>query len=116
MEVQVFGSKKNPETRAALRFFAERRIKTHFVDFGVRGPAVGELTRFAQKFGVSGILDAGSKRFQALGWGSARYSDERWLEKLADEPMALRMPLVRYRQRLTVGAAEPEWKAWVESP
>ena len=32
MEVQIFGIRKSAETRKALRFFAERRIKTHFVD------------------------------------------------------------------------------------
>lgn len=112
MEVQIFGSKKSSETRSALRFFAERRIKAHFVDFAVRGPAVGELTRFVQKFGINGILDTESRRFQELGWGSARYSNETWLERLSEEPMALRMPLVRWQQQLTVGAAEATWKTW----
>jgi hypothetical protein len=32
MDVQVFGTKKSAETRKALRFFAERRVRTHFVD------------------------------------------------------------------------------------
>ena len=26
--------------------------------------------------------------------------------------MLLRMPLVRWQQRLTVGDAEPEWREW----
>ena len=33
MEVHVFGVRGNADTRAALRFFAERRVKVHFVDF-----------------------------------------------------------------------------------
>jgi arsenate reductase len=32
VEVQIFGVRKSADTRAALRFFAERRIKVHFVD------------------------------------------------------------------------------------
>lgn len=112
MEVQIFGSKKSAETRAALRFFAERRIKTHFVDFAVRNPAIGELTRFAHKFGIGGLLDTESRRYQELGWGSARYSDARWLEKLSEEPLALKMPLVRFQQQLTVGAALTVWTSW----
>lgn len=112
MEVQVFGWKKSAETRAALRFFAERRIKTHFVDFTVRGPAKGELLRFAQKHGVAALIDRESRRFGELGWGAARYSDETWLDKLVAEPAVLRMPLVRYQQQLTVGPAESVWKTW----
>ena len=113
MEVQVFGSKKSAETRAALRFFAERRVKTHFVDFAVRSPSIGELTRFAQKFRILGILDPASKRYAELGWASARYPDTRWIEKLAEEPMVLKMPLVRCQNQLTVGAAESTWADWL---
>src|SRR5690606_38107545 len=113
MEVQVFGIRKSSDTRKALRFFAERRVRTHFVDLRVRAASPGELRRFAGKFGVQGILDRDSKRFAELGLRSASLSDERWLERLADEPLLLRMPLVRERQRLTVGLAEEEWKRWL---
>jgi hypothetical protein len=57
MEVQIFGTKKSADTRKALRFFAERRIRTHFVDLAERAASKGELTRFAQKFGVHGLVD-----------------------------------------------------------
>ena len=112
MEVQVFGVKKSAETRAALRFFAERRIKVHFVDLQERAASVGELRRFAQKFGVAALIDTGSRRYGELGLRSARLSDERWLEKLSLEPLLLRMPLVRYQQQLTIGAAPQTWTAW----
>lgn len=112
MEVQVFGIKKSADTRAALRFFAERRIKVHFVDLNERAAAVGELRRFAQKFGVSALIDPSSRRFAELGLRNARLSDERWLEKLSLEPLLLRMPLVRYQHELTIGAAADTWATW----
>src|SRR5919201_528852 len=55
--VQIFGVKKSADTRKALRFFAERRIKTHFVDLAERAASPGELRRFAQKFGVEALVD-----------------------------------------------------------
>ena len=112
MEVQVFGVRKSAETRAALRFFAERRVKVHFVDLNERAAAVGELRRFAQKFGVTALIDRESRRFADLGLGAARLSDERWLEKLSLEPLLLHMPLVRYQQQLTIGPAQDTWNAW----
>lgn len=112
MEVQVFGVKKNADTRAALRFFAERRIKVHFVDLLERAAAVGELRRFAQKFGITALIDPDSRRYAELGLRSARLSDERWLEKLSLEPLLLRMPLVRHQQQLTIGSAPETWTAW----
>lgn len=112
MEVQVFGVKKSADTRKALRFFAERRIKTHFVDLDERAASTGELKRFAQKFGIERLIDRESRRFDELGLRHARFSDERWLEKLVDEPHLLVMPLVRNGNALTVGLAEQDWKAW----
>src|SRR5690242_2007952 len=113
MEVQVFGVKKSADTRKALRFFAERRIRTHFVDLDERAASLGELRRFVQRFGLDRLIDRGSRRFDELGLRHARLSDERWLEKLVDEPLLLTMPLVRNGNALTIGLAEQDWKAWI---
>jgi len=113
MDVQIFGIQKSADTRKALRFFKERRVNVHFVNLKVRAASKGELTRFVQKFGVDAVLDRNSKRFQDLGLGPALYSDNRWLETMAEEPLLLRMPLVRQKNLLTVGLAEEEWKRWL---
>lgn len=112
MEVQIFGIRKSPETRKALRFFAERRVKTHFVDLQERAASPGELRRFAQKFGVEALVDRASRRYADLGLAAARLSEERWLDRLVGEPLLLRMPLVRNQHRLTIGDAEATWREW----
>lgn len=112
MEVQIFGIRKSPETRKALRFFAERRVKTHFVDLQERPASPGELRRFAQKFGVAALVDRASRRYADLGLAAARLSEERWLDRLVEEPLLLRMPLVRNQHRLTIGDAEATWREW----
>ncbi len=112
MEVQIFGVKKSADTRKALRFFAERRIKTHFVDLNERAASPGELKRFVERFGIDRLLDRDSRRFEELGLRSARLSDERWIERLAEEPLLLVLPLVRSGNLLTIGPAEQDWKGW----
>lgn len=112
MEVQVFGTKNDAGTRKALRFFKERRVKVHFVDLKERPAAKGELRRFVQKFGVSALVDTGTKRYVTLGLHASHRSDEWWLDLLAEEPLVLRVPLVRYQQRLTIGVAEDAWRGW----
>jgi arsenate reductase-like glutaredoxin family protein len=112
MEVQVFGIKKSADTRKALRFFAERRVKTHFVDLEERGASPGELKRFAQRFGVGALVDRDSRRFADLGLGVAQLSEDRWLEKLVAEPLLLRMPLARHGSQLTIGDAVETWRSW----
>ncbi len=115
MEVQIFGTRKSSDTRKAQRFFAERRVKVHFVDLNERAASVGELKRFAQKFGVSALIDPNSKRYVDLGLQHSRMSDESWLDKLAEEPLLLAQPLVRYGGKLTIGLAESDWKAWTST-
>jgi arsenate reductase-like glutaredoxin family protein len=115
LEVQVFGVKKSADTRKALRFFSERRIKTHFVDLMERPASLGELRRFAQKFGVNALVDRDSKRFDELGLRYSQLSDERWLEKLSEEPLLLRLPLVRNGNQVLIGADENVLRSWMES-
>lgn len=113
MEVQVFGTQKHQGTRRALRFWSERRVKVHFVNLSERAASKGELQRFAQKFGVTPLIDTQAKRYAELGLGASRYSDDRWLQQLADEPLLLAQPLTRWGSKLTIGVAETDWKRWV---
>jgi arsenate reductase len=113
VEVQIFGVKKNADVRKAERFFKERRIRIHFMDFKQRSPSKGELRRFFQEFGEERLIDRESKRFLELGLQTAYYGDDRWLEIACEEPLILRQPLVRSGNRLSVGFAEDEWKEWV---
>jgi arsenate reductase-like glutaredoxin family protein len=115
VEVQIFGTKKCPDTRKALRYFAERRVKTHFVDLRERAASLGELTRFAQRFGVQPLVDRESRRFAELGLRHAAYSDERWLRTLVEEPGLLKTPLSRCGAKLALGADENAWREWVGS-
>ncbi|MEJ7760201.1 MAG: ArsC/Spx/MgsR family protein [Gemmatimonadaceae bacterium] len=112
MEVQIFGIRKSADTRKARRFFAERRIKTHFVDLNEKAASLGELRRFAQKFGVGALIDSNSAAYQDSGLRHARMSDETWLDKLVAQPALLKVPLVRNGNQLTIGYDETAWKAW----
>jgi arsenate reductase-like glutaredoxin family protein len=118
MEVQIFGLKKSADTRKALRFFAERRIRTHFVDLAERDIAEGELQRFIQRFGIEAVLDRGAKRFEQQGLKHATMSEGRWVDKLLVDAGLLLLPLVRRLgagSGLTVGEAETEWKSWIDN-
>jgi arsenate reductase-like glutaredoxin family protein len=83
MDVQIFGVKKNAETRKALRFFAERRIKTHFVDLMER--AASRVRAHALRTEVRRDRHSSTRRPGAKASSAcapARYGDERWLEVL----------------------------------
>ena len=114
MEVQVFGTKSCNETKKALRFFKERRIKTHFVDLKERAASPGELKRFAQKFGWEKLMDREGKRFRERGLHVAHISEGRIPALLEDDPMLLVTPLVRQGNELAVGWDEARWRDHVK--
>lgn len=117
MEVQIFGIRKSAETRKALRFFSERRIRTHFVDLDEKGMSEGELQRFVQRFGLEALIDRNSRRYDELGLRTAQPSQSRWLERLVEEPRLLLMPLVRRLGQppaVTIGLAETTWLEWTK--
>lgn len=116
--MQVFGVKKSADTRKALRFFSERRIRAHFVDLMERSISEGELQRFIQRFGLEALVDRDSKRYDELGLRRSTTSPGRWVERLMLEPLLLRMPLVRRLGQppaLALGADETTWKLWIDS-
>jgi len=80
-----------------------------------RPASLGELRRFAQKFGVNALVDRDSRRFDELGLRYAQLSDDRWLEKLSEEPLLLRLPLVRKGNQVLIGADENVMRSWMES-
>jgi arsenate reductase-like glutaredoxin family protein len=112
MEVQIFGTKSCNETKKALRFFKERRIRTHFVDLKERAASAGELKRFAQKFGADALLDRDAKRFRERGLHAGHLPEPRILPLLEEEPMLLKTPLVRSGNLLAVGWNEAQWREW----
>ncbi len=114
MEVQIFGTRKCKDTQKALRFFKERRIRTHLVDLGERAASAGELRRFAQKFGAEALLDREGKRFRDRGLHVAHLPEARILPLLEEDPMLLRTPLLRSGNLLSLGWDEARWREHVK--
>lgn len=111
--MQIFGLKGSAATRAAERFFKERRIKVHFVDLAQRPMSRGEIGRFIQKFGLNNLIDTQTKAYRDSHLEYLRVSEEGLLEKIAAEPRLLKLPLVRSGNQLSIGPAESEWRAWL---
>ena len=112
--IQVFGREDSSETRAALRFFKERRIVPHVVDLRRKPMAAGELKRFVERLGGRALVDSEGKAWRDAGLGYLRLDDRELGEKLLADQRLLRLPLVRAGNRFAVGRDEAAWKAMVE--
>jgi arsenate reductase-like glutaredoxin family protein len=109
--IQVFGTEDSPPTRAALRFFRERRIQVHFVDLRRKPMAPGELRRFVERLGAARLADTEGRPWRERGLGYVRMSDAELAEKLLTEQGLLRLPLVRAGNVFAAGRDEAAWRA-----
>lgn len=111
--VQVFGFDSDQATRAAIRFFKERRVAIHQVDLRRKPIAPGELRRFTDRLGASALLDTGGRAYRDAGLGYLRMEDSEIVQRLLADPRLLRLPLVRFGNEVTAGRAESTWKGWL---
>jgi arsenate reductase-like glutaredoxin family protein len=111
LSVQIFGLKNSPATRAAERFFKERRVNIHMVDLKQKPMAPGEIKRFIERFGLMGLLDSEGKAYIDAGLKYYKLSDAEVLARIERDPNLLRLPLVRGGKLLSVGHHEDAWKA-----
>ena len=114
--VQVFGLDSDNATRAALRFFKERRVEIHLVDVRRKPIAPGELRRFVERLGAEALVDTEGRAYRDAGLGYLRMDDAEIVERLLADPRLLRLPLVRFGHEVTAGKSESVWKSWLTRP
>lgn len=112
MNIQIFGTKKSPDTRKAERFFKERGIKFQFIDMKEKELSKGEFNSVMQAVGgVDAMIDPACKDKDLLALVTYISADER-AEKVMENQSVLRQPIVRNGRQATVGYAPDVWKTW----
>jgi arsenate reductase len=111
--VQLFGLESDQATRAALRFFKERRVPIAFVDLRRRPIAPGELRRFTERLGAAALLDTEGRAYREAGLGYLSLDEKGIVERLLRDPRLIRLPLVRRGNEVTAGPADATWKGWL---
>jgi arsenate reductase-like glutaredoxin family protein len=111
--VQIFGLKSSQATRAAERFFKERRVPVQMVDLKQKPMAPAEINRFVQRFGLSAVLDPQGKAYTNAGLQYLKVSDSDLLARIERDPALLRLPLVRAGNQLSIGQDEVAWQSIV---
>jgi arsenate reductase (glutaredoxin) len=109
--IQIFGVKNSAATRAAERFFKERRVAIQMVDLKQKPIAPGEIKRFIDRFGWDGLLDTEGKAYIDAGLKYLKLSDAERIDRVARDANLLRLPLVRSGKLLSAGRDEDAWKA-----
>jgi arsenate reductase len=109
--VQIFAIKSSQASRAAERFFKERRITIQLIDLQKKPIAPGEIRRFIEKFTLQGLLDTEGKAYADSNLKYLKVSDAELMAKIEKTPALLRLPLVRAGNKISIGKDEEAWKA-----
>src|SRR5512146_1876276 len=104
--VQIFGLEDSQPTRAALRFFKERRVPVSFVDLRRRSIAAGELRRFVERLGAAALADTDGRAWRDAGLNYMRTDDAELTERLLADHRLLKLPLVRFGNAFAAGRDE----------
>lgn len=111
MNIQIMGTRKNRNTQKAERWFKERGIPYQIRLLDEKGISPRELDAVLSKHTPEDILDTDSKEYRRKGLSYMEF-DAR--EEILEEPLLLKMPLVRNGSSVTVGIEEKIWKQWIE--
>ena len=112
MNIQIYGTKKSADTRKAERFFKERGIKYQFIDLKEKGLSKGELQSVLQAVGsLDSLIDKNCKDEELLALIRYIVPEDR-LQKVLENQVVLKQPIVRNGRQATVGYAPDVWKGW----
>ncbi len=112
MNIQIFGTKKCFDTKKAQRYFKERGIKFQFIDMKEKGLSKGEYNSIKSYVGgIVYMIDENCKDKTTLSL--IQYtSDATKDEKILENQIVLKTPIVRNGKKATIGYKPDEWKSW----
>ena len=112
MNIQIFGISKSADTRKAERYFKERRIKFQSIDLKKYGMSGGEFDSVLRAVGgIENLIDWNSKSPDLdLIKYMANNADKE--DKVYENQMLIKMPVVRNGKQATVGYCPDVWAAW----
>ena len=130
MNIQIFGSKKDFDTKKAERYFKARGIKAQFIDMKEKGRtrsggprlcadrsgaetmSKGEFNSVCQAVGgYEKLIDQNCKDKDLLALVTYIAEEDR-AEKMLENQKIIKTPIVRNGKQATVGYQPDVWKGW----
>lgn len=112
MNIQIFGTKKNFDSKKAERYFKERGIKYQFIDMKEKGLSKGEFQSVCKAIGgYNKLIDTDCKDKDLLAL-ITYIAEEDKAEKILENQNIIKVPVVRNGKQATVGYQPDVWKKW----
>jgi len=107
--IQIIGTKKDRETAKAIRFCKERSIACQFVDLSQRSLSAGEWDSIFAHHDPASLVDHDGALYRRGGFEHRIFDPK---EELIENPLLLRLPILRSRGRVHVGCDEAVLALW----
>jgi arsenate reductase len=111
VNIQIFGKNKCFDTKKALRYFKERRIRLQFIDLSEKSVSRGELQSIKAAVGLNNLFDTKCGEYKRLNLDRIVTAGLRE-EILLNNPSLYRTPIVRNGRQATVGYEPGIWQDW----
>ena len=112
MNIQIFGTKKNFDSKKAERYFKERGIKYQFIDMKEKGLSKGEFQSVCKAIGgYNKLIDTDCKDKDLLAL-ITYIAEEDKAEKILENQSIIKVPVVRNGKQATVGYQPEIRKSW----
>jgi len=112
MNIQIFGKAKCFDTKKAERYFKERKIKYQLVQLHEKGLSNREYAAIKQAVGgMEPLIDKKSKAYELLFIEHLAYEAD-IEEKLLNNPVLFKTPIVRNGKNATIGFDPKTWESW----
>src|ERR1035437_4846661 len=115
-KIEVFGLEDSQPTRAAVRFFRERRIVVRFIDLRKKPIDAAELRRFVGRLGAAALLDTDGRGVTDAGPVDSTTDRGSLVTRVRADVSLLRLPLVRHGDDVRAGPDETTWRVWLARP
>ena len=110
VNIQIFGSKKNNDSKKAERWFKERRIKYQYIDLLTKGLSLGEYRCVKAAVGFEALVNTQCDEYEDMG---LQYVPPQAVDqRIANCPAVINAPIVRNGKQATVGYCPEIWKEW----
>ncbi|MFK4784958.1 arsenate reductase family protein [Fusobacterium sp. MFO224] len=109
--IQIFGFKNCNDTKKAIRFFKDRKIDIQFINLKEKEISKGELKSIMITFDIEELLDREGKEFKKRNLNCYVFDT---LELLMESPTLFKTPILREKNKSTVGYRPEIWKEWIK--
>ncbi|MBW4618763.1 MAG: Spx/MgsR family RNA polymerase-binding regulatory protein [Cyanosarcina radialis HA8281-LM2] len=93
MSIQVYGIPNCGTCKKAFQWLVNRGVSYEFINTKENPPTHEAIANWVKSLGVKPMRNTSGQSYRALGEQKDSWTDDRWIDAFAKDPMLLKRPL-----------------------